>query len=178
MKTWKVILATLVIFLAGFGSGMVLTRKGWLGKIVNRTKTSEAPPGSWMMQRPEFVHWMARALELNPKQKERVEEIMRSSQERLKPLRELIDPVMQEELKRTREEVNKELTPEQQKKFEEMLKRRPRKPDGTPGGPPPGPDRNRSRDGTGRGGPGGPPPGLDGTNRFAPHPPEGGPLRP
>jgi Spy/CpxP family protein refolding chaperone len=66
---------------------------------------------------------MQKQLDLEPKQQEKIDRIMRESQERIKPLWAQIGPQMDEELKRVRQELNEVLTPEQQKKMDELMHR-------------------------------------------------------
>ena len=78
---------------------------------------------------------MQKQLDLTPGQREEIARIMRASQERSRPLWEQIAPQMRSEVRRVRGEIREVLTPDQQKKFDELLKARPRKQDGA-GGPP------------------------------------------
>ena len=59
---------------------------------------------------------------------------MKASQERTQPLWKQIAPQMNDELRNVREEIRNVLTPEQRKKFVELLKRN-RKGDAAPPGP-------------------------------------------
>jgi len=52
---------------------------------------------------------------------------MREGQERVREIWSLVGPEMQEELQAVREEIRRELTPEQHRKFEQLMReRRPR----------------------------------------------------
>lgn len=138
MKPWKVILAAVVIFVAGAVTGAVVYTQ-----FLHKKAAESRPSGPPMIPRPDFARWLGDKLQLTKEQEEKIEKILIDSHERLKPLRELIDPVMQDEVKRVKEEILKELTPEQQKKYEELFKwRPPRRPEGKPfDGPPPGSGR-------------------------------------
>jgi hypothetical protein len=71
------------------------------------------------MRREEFLHRAGRELALTPEQRERVDKIIKDSQERTK---KVLGPYMREELQRTREQFREVLTPEQRPRFDQMLK--------------------------------------------------------
>ncbi len=127
MNTWKVILATLVIFLAGIVTGVVLVRQsaGIYGRPArpNSTRNGPATPG---VMRVEFLRRMQRELNLTPEQHDRIEKILKQSQEHSHHIMEPVLPALQEEFQRTKEEFRQVLTPEQQRKFDELLKHPPR----------------------------------------------------
>ena len=123
VSPWKVILATLVIFIAGLVTGAV--------GVHRLVKPSGLQPRSeivhpWML-RDGFRVELERRLQLTPEQSERIERITREGQERVREISSLVTPEIQVELKAVREEIRETLTPEQRAKFEEMLRtRRPR----------------------------------------------------
>ena len=131
MSTWKVILATLVIFTAGMLTGGVMIRQF-------AKRPSPPPPFQPMVLRKEFLGRMDRELALTRQQRERIEKIMTESQERTRLLWELVGPEMRDEVMHVREDIREELRPEQHAKFEELMKQRPRR----PMGPEPRPQRN------------------------------------
>jgi Spy/CpxP family protein refolding chaperone len=146
VSPWKVILATMIIFGCGVVTGglVVKVRNSPRAAVArvdgshqsgrNISLNNPAPP--WQIQRNEFLRKMDKQLDLTPEQRQRIEKIMHQSQERTRPLWQQIAPQMGEELHRVREEIRKELSPEQQKKFAELLKNRPaRKTDGTNAAP-------------------------------------------
>ena len=77
--------------------------------------------------RPEFLRRLQKQLDLTPAQHEEIAKIMSDSQERSWPLWDKIAPQMKEELKRVHKEIRQVLTPEQQKRWDDLLKARPRK---------------------------------------------------
>lgn len=164
MKTWKIILAAVVIFVAGAVTGAV--GHFIFSKKVESIKRSREPQTS--LPRPDFFKWMGDKLNLTPEQREKIDKIITDSHERMRPLRELIDPVMQDELKRVRDEIMKELTPEQKNKFEELMKWRPKRPEGAFGKP---------QGGIGGSIPGQKPP-PQGWGQKPPMPPPGGMMPP
>ena len=135
MSPWKVILATMVIFGCGVVTGALLMKTelppaGAPMELAPRPSTSTNPPPPLnQFQRPEFLRRMQKQLELTASQRDEIAKIMKASQERNRPLWDQIAPQMREEVKRVREEIRQVLTPGQQKKFDEMLKSRPRKAD-------------------------------------------------
>jgi len=129
VKTWKIILAALVIFGAGLVTGSLMV---WKRPLKPGQSAAKSGTNSWQipwgMQRPEFLQRVARELELKPEQAGKVESIIRKSNQRTEPLWDMLRPALQEELTRVRTEIRAELTPEQQKKFDEILARPPRRP--------------------------------------------------
>jgi Spy/CpxP family protein refolding chaperone len=127
---WKVILATLVIFCSGLVVGALLVKKSARTGLNSRplhNVSTNTPISLWHQQQREFLRRMDHELGLNPEQRVKIEKILKDSQERTKQIREKIAPEMREELKNVREQIRTELTPEQQEKFEEVVKIKPRK---------------------------------------------------
>ena len=88
--------------------------------------TNQAPPLG-QFQRPEFLRRMQKQLDLTASQSDEIVKAMKASQERTRPLWDQIAPQLRQEMKRLREEIRQILTPDQQKKYDELLKSRPRK---------------------------------------------------
>ena len=124
MSTWKVILATIVIFTAGMLTGGVMIHQF-------AKRPSPPPPFQPMVLRKEFLGRMDRELALTRQQREHIEKIMTESQERTRLLWELVGPEMRDEMRLVREEIREQLRPEQLAKFEEIMQRprRPMEPD-------------------------------------------------
>ena len=139
MNTWKVILATLVIFGAGVMTGGLLvgySDRSW-GRPPHQPPSVDAqhgtlgtpnagpahetrlPPPPNAPLRKDFVERLNRELKLNPEQHERIEKIVSEGQERTREL-------WREEWSGTRQKIRNELTPEQQTRFEQLFKSRPR----------------------------------------------------
>ena len=154
MSPWKVILATLAIFVGGLITGVVLV-KALVKPTPSPVETAQpitVQPGPI---REAFVRRMVEELQLSDTQRDKVLHVVHESQERTKLLYSLIGDDVREEMKETRAAIRKELTPDQARKFEEMLRRRQRAlalRAEEEGGPPGrfGPDGSRPR--------GGPPP--------------------
>jgi hypothetical protein len=147
VSTWKVILATLVIFGAGVITG------GLLVKQVTKPPSAPQP-----FLRAEMLFRMTRSLDLTPDQRGRIENILRASQERTRILFDLLRPEFNEETRKVNELIRAELTPAQRGEFERLLTQQPRRPAEPP----------MSKQWRGR---------QPGTGEFAPDepmPPEGG----
>jgi Spy/CpxP family protein refolding chaperone len=129
VNPWKLILATLAIFVTGLVTGVVLVEHLAVKPVATRPP-SPAPATDLSLQpgwlREEFVRRMDQELNLTPEQRRKVMNIVHESQERAKLLYTLIGDDVREEMRQTQEAIRKEITPEQAQKFEEMLKRRPR----------------------------------------------------
>jgi len=135
VNSWKVILATMVIFGAGVITGGLLVHQTSSAKRPRqaRTATSTNLPAlnvtPAQMQRMEFLVRVNRELELTPEQRERIERILKEGQERTRQIWDAVAPDMRKELQLVRERIKVELTPEQRRRFEELMKR-PLRPQG------------------------------------------------
>jgi Spy/CpxP family protein refolding chaperone len=126
VNTWKVILATLVIFGAGIGTGSLLIRHDQPVLVPHRQHLADGKawqPGSAGGMRLEFLRRVQRDLDLNPEQRERIDKILKESQDRTRVIMEPVSGNLRDELKRTRDEFREALTPEQRMRFDELLKR-------------------------------------------------------
>lgn len=184
---WKVVGAAVVIFGAGVISGNVATRLYQNYTAPTRLRLPEGPPPPWVGQRMDFMRRMGDALGLSPEQRERIDKLIRESQQRTRELWEPFGAQFKAEMERLKAAVDAELTPEQRAKAEELHKRRLNRPWGErpPGRWPEGQGPRRRGPGT----PGelepppGPPPGAppEASPGAPPGPPAGppkGPLRP
>lgn len=143
MNTWKIILATLVIFGAGLVTGRLLTlsvapNPSFIQSTLpaspqvdgsrdnaRENKISAPMPGPL---RKEFVDRLDQVLQLTPKQRARVEKVICDGQEQTRSIWHEVEPEMHKSFAETKERIRKELTPEQQKLFGELLKQRSRNP--------------------------------------------------
>ena len=127
MSQWKVILATLLIFGSGIGTGLLLSKRdappieshpGELGKF--------APTNSDDNQhslRPVFFRstgFLDRHLDLTEPQKEQVQSIMETSHERIRELSTPFRDLLKQEQKDVQKALREILTPEQAKKFDNL----------------------------------------------------------
>jgi len=129
VNAWKVILSTLVIFVAGVITGVVITATESVAITRALRRNANAPSGEkrppsaasatpWQFRDKELLRRMDRELELTPEQHVRVDRIMSASSERTKAIWKPIAPLMNKEAQLTRAEIRELLTPEQQKKFD------------------------------------------------------------
>ncbi|HMJ90240.1 MAG TPA: hypothetical protein VK530_10510 [Candidatus Acidoferrum sp.] len=122
MKVWKVILATVVIFLAGVVTGTFIARNpSPVHSPQPPTGTPVSPPNPMIVQE-RFLSRMKQELNLTPEQIGRLEKIFAESRERMKILMDIIEPEWRGELRDVREKIIVELRPDQRDKFEQMLK--------------------------------------------------------
>lgn len=134
MSPWKVILATMVIFICGVVTGSLVTKTEMRRPPPTRGPGPFRPgpgaPGG--ARNVELLRRMDKDLSLDSGQHERIDKIMRESQDRTQLLWTNMAPAMQKEVARMRGEIHDQLTPEQQKLFDAMLQSRPRWPEGFP----------------------------------------------
>jgi Spy/CpxP family protein refolding chaperone len=132
VSPWKVILATMVIFACGIFTGVFVTRiepvappAPAVAQPQPASTNKVALPGYFQlqMQRPEFLKRMDRQLDLTPEQHDQIAKIMKDSTDRTIPIWQKVAPEMNDELKRVRDEVRQVLTPEQRKRWMELMKR-------------------------------------------------------
>jgi Spy/CpxP family protein refolding chaperone len=130
VNSWKVILATMVIFGTGVVTGGLLVHHAQRGRDRHpqrvggmiRPPQALSPGGV----RIELLRRMERELDLAPGQREPIDKILKDGQERMKKLMETIEPRRREEYKRTLEEFRAVLTPEQRIRFDTVLKQQQR----------------------------------------------------
>lgn len=152
MNIWKIACATLVIFVAGIVTGAVLVRLGERGPRtwnrptrevaqlpINRPALTNAPAplnpnrpggpggggtggGSNPLNR-DFVPLLDRQLRLTSEQREQIERIMKASQERIRDLRQSVEPEVRQQIQQTQEQIRAVLTPEQKELYQRLMKR-------------------------------------------------------
>ena len=165
MSPWKVILATMVIFVCGLVSGVLIVKTTEQdGRAVAPVVEASAAPASsnfpaqvvvtsnvvtktnvvfapFQQQRIALIRQMVNRLKLDPDQKENITEILKESQERSRQIWQQIAPQMRDEMKRVTDEIRGQLRPGQARHFMELLRenRRQNRPAsvGTNGAAPP-----------------------------------------
>ena len=122
-----------------------------IAAIVLGSTTAQASDRSWLGADPGYGmrSWedLYPGLDLTPEQRERIDLILKESQERTRKIMEPVSPQIRDELQRVRAEFRAVLTPEQQVRFDELARQqqRPREPR-RPGVPEPRlPEENRPR---------------------------------
>ncbi len=138
MNSWKIILAALVIFGAGMVTG---------GLLVNHV--NHAHPGNHrpprepedFIPRPDllktnFVQRLDKAVHLTPEQREAIEKIIAEGQQRNRDIWKEVAPQFHPIFQDVRRRIREALSPDQQKLFEELLKRSPHRPPNATNAPP------------------------------------------
>jgi Spy/CpxP family protein refolding chaperone len=132
VNTWKVILATMVIFGTGVVTGGLLVLHS--ERIQPRHTQHQggaprvSPPASAGGMRLEFLRRAQRELDLTPEQRERIDKLIKESQERSRKLMEPIAPQLRGELEQTKTEFLEVLTPAQRARFEQLMKQQQQRP--------------------------------------------------
>jgi Spy/CpxP family protein refolding chaperone len=130
VNSWKVILATVVIFGAGVMTG------GLLVNYVDHSRPKNPGPHhnakgaeshELPMPRPavldkQFVQQLNVALKLTPQQREKITKIMADGQQRNHDLWKLVAPQFRAVMQDVHEHIRAVLTPEQRRKFEELIR--------------------------------------------------------
>ncbi len=148
MNAWKIILATLVIFIAGIitGASLVKFAQNRGGRMNQRPQPEIAQPnnpgrpenpnrrndpelGNQPGQQPgllnrQFVVGLDRQLKLTREQRDKVEKLMVEGQERIRQMRSKLEPEMRKEMHSVNEQIKSLLTPEQCEQFERIMKQR------------------------------------------------------
>jgi len=152
VNTWKVILATLVIFVAGVVTGGLLVsyadraqqksrrflprdnvrlpanaNPSAFGSPRDPRETQPRLPNPLQNHMPrgvrmEFLQKLEAEVRLTAEQRERIEKIIADGQLRNKELWERVAPEMRHEIAETQKRIREELTPEQRTRFEELMK--------------------------------------------------------
>ncbi len=131
MNTWKVILATMVIFGAGVVTGGLLVghaahnHHGRPPHAANANRPPQQAPSPGGL-RFDLLRRMQSELSLTSEQKDRIDAILRQGQERTRKIMEPVRPQLQEEVRKAKAAFRDALTPEQQARFDELLKQEQR----------------------------------------------------
>lgn len=125
MKTWRVILAALVLYVTGAVTGGLVAWQMRLPTSGVTAKPVEKPPSPWWIQRPDFLERMKRDLNLTDDQSQRIDAIIRKSRQRTDLLWEALREPLAEEMTQVKNGIRATLTADQQAKFDELLKPRP-----------------------------------------------------
>jgi hypothetical protein len=113
----------MVIFATGVVTGGLLVSHAERIRAPRPFRNAAAPrpaqPPTPGLMRLELLRRAGRELALTPEQHDRVDKIVKDSQERTK---KVMTPFLRGELQRTKDEFREVLTPEQRSRFDEMLK--------------------------------------------------------
>lgn len=124
MNLWKVILAALVLYLAGIGTGFFVAN--------SRTKDRQAFSEKPRVSMRDIMQRMESRLELSDQQKEKVSVILQARQEQMRLLIDGVRPQIKAAEKTMREKIEAILSEEQRAKFEELFSRRGMRPGRSP----------------------------------------------
>lgn len=141
MNSWKVILATLVIYAAGIFTGAVVMKAPRPTQSPTSTPMPVFPGGDIFHKK--FLDRMKSELNLSAEQIQKLDVVFRESRERMKTWWDIIGPEFRAEVQDVRDRIRAELTADQREKFEVLMKDRRRS--GGAGGPG-GPGENRPRE--------------------------------
>lgn len=92
----------------------------------NRTNSPPVSVSPQQLMRLEFLRSVRKDLDLTPEQHERIEKIIHEGQEKSRKLWDSVAPEMRKELQSVNEKIRAELSPEQRRRFEQLLKNAPR----------------------------------------------------
>jgi hypothetical protein len=160
VNSWKIILAAVVIFGAGVLTGGLLVdyvdhpllrnvRLPFVGTRPHsqmgghdQLRPEEFPrPRSPEMLRKEFIEHFDNELKLTPTQHDAIQKIITEGQEQNRQIWTNVAPKMRQEMERVHQRIRAELTLDQQKKFEALIKQfaphRPPRDKASPSLPPP-----------------------------------------
>ena len=113
----------MVIFGAGVITGALVLQFSSSPLLLQRQRPGHpVETGSPGGMRLEFLRRTQRELNLTAEQRERVDKILKQSQERTRKVMEPVTPQLHQELQRARAEFREVLTSEQQTRFDELLK--------------------------------------------------------
>ncbi len=121
MKLWKAILAATLLFLCGAVTG-ALAYRGANAAAAARTQR-DASLKDWIETRFGDPSRLQQELGLTTDQTRRVETILNEGRSRMREVWKSCQPQVREEVKRVRERIEAELSPDQKSRFEELMKR-------------------------------------------------------
>jgi hypothetical protein len=135
VNSWKVILATIVIFGAGVFTGGFLVnqvqhpkRPRQIPPVASNTNatdnvSTEIPvPLRAEILNKQFVGQLSNRLDLTAQQDQQIQKIVADGQQRSRDLWKLVAPQFQVLWHDTRQQIRDALTPEQRKQFEQLMK--------------------------------------------------------
>ena len=135
MNSWKIILATVVIFGCGVVTGGLLVNyverahaeihRPAAAARRDRPGSPELPLPRPQMLNQQFVEQLDVALHLTPDQRQKISKIIADGQERNHDLWKLVSPQFRGVMQEVRQRIRAVLTPEQRRQFEELMKQLP-----------------------------------------------------
>lgn len=131
MSPWKVILATMVIFVCGVVTGaLVIKTQGWRPPFPSAPGrfSNIGPPGRAPVD--DIVRQLKGRLALTTNQCEKIAKIMEDSQSTIAGIRLSYAPQIEKEVEKAHQAITNWLNPEQQMKYAELLKEQNQRPVG------------------------------------------------
>jgi hypothetical protein len=125
VNTWKAILAALVIFGAGFITGNLLNRiteSKVVTPVPHNTAHSQQTLPLEQLRRVELMGRVQKELDLSPDQRARIEKVVGEGQERIRDLWDQVAPDIHDEYEDVKKKFCDILTPDQKKRFEDLMK--------------------------------------------------------
>ena len=125
VNAWKPILAALVIFAAGVVTGGLTVQIRQPRPPPNpggNAPIKKVPAMPREAQLRELSRRMQAELDLAPEQRDRIEAIVRDSQERMKAVRDEVGKKIGEEFREMLRKIRGELSPDQRRQFAEIMK--------------------------------------------------------
>jgi Spy/CpxP family protein refolding chaperone len=133
VNSWKIILAALVIFGAGVMAGSLVATHHPLQSSdgQNPLRDEREHPSHMELPRPplleqslnkKFLQRLNDKLQLTPEQKEKIQKIISDGQEKNHSIWTNVAPQFRGVIMETHRQIREQLTPGQQKEFEELLK--------------------------------------------------------
>jgi Spy/CpxP family protein refolding chaperone len=122
---WKPILAAIVIFGAGVVTGGLLVWRLEPASLPAQQHSGSVRTGQFGSpsgMRFEFLRRVQRDLDLTAEQREQIDRVLKESQERTRKIMEPVAPQFHAELQRAKEEFRAVLTPQQQQRFDDLVK--------------------------------------------------------
>ncbi|MEY4387293.1 MAG: hypothetical protein RLY20_2576 [Verrucomicrobiota bacterium] len=147
----------MVIFATGVITGGLLVKNTSTAngnrppKVVVRTNQPPVNVTPPQMMRMEFLLRARNELQLTPEQHDRVEKIIREGQDKSRKIWDGVAPELRKELQSVHEKIRSELTSDQRRKFEQLLKNQPRQPGNADNNTQPFQERLRERQRLGNG---------------------------
>lgn len=136
MNTWKAILAAIVIFGTGFVTGNILNRMTEAAKApavpppapARPVRSSQQAIPLEQLRKVELMGRVQKDLDLTPEQRACIEKIISDAQGRISDLWEQVAPDIHDEYEDVQKKLCEELTPDQKKRFDELMKQQQHKP--------------------------------------------------
>jgi hypothetical protein len=142
VNSWKIILATVVIFGAGVMTGGLLVNYVDHAHFGNHRPPeihdADLPMPHGDMLGKQFLSQLDDELHLTPEQHKAIEKIIADGQDRNHDLWKLVSPQFRAVMQDVHQQIREQLDPDQRKQFEKMLKQfhPPRRPPNSTNAPP------------------------------------------